>query len=68
MLHSNLEIVIPRAEGQLMWHCLEMAGPEGQSSGGALPSRVSTEWRKLCLEFSLFLAGSRSYREDAEAY
>ena len=37
MLHSNLEIVIPRAEGELMWHCLEMAGPEGQSSGGALP-------------------------------
>ena len=24
----------------------------------ALPSRGSTEWRKLCLDFSLFLAGS----------
>ena len=28
----------------------------------ALPSRGSTEWRKLCLDFSLFLAGSCSYR------
>ena len=29
----------------------------------ALPSRGSTEWRKLCLDFSLFLAGScSSYR------
>ena len=27
-----------------------------------LPSRCSTEWRKLCLDFSLFLAGSCSYR------
>ena len=27
-----------------------------------LPSRGSTEWRKLCLDFSLFLAGSCSYR------
>ena len=27
----------------------------------ALPSRGSTEWRKLCLDFSLFLAGSCSY-------
>ena len=28
----------------------------------ALPLRGSTEWRKLCLDFSLFLAGSCSYR------
>ena len=28
----------------------------------ALPSRGSTEWRKLGLDFSLFLAGSCSYR------
>ena len=28
----------------------------------AQPSRGSTEWRKLCLDFSLFLAGSCSYR------
>ena len=28
----------------------------------ALPSRGSTEWRKLCLYFSLFLAGPCSYR------
>ena len=28
----------------------------------ALPSRGSTVWRKLCLDFSLFLAGSCSYR------
>ena len=28
----------------------------------ALPSRGSTEWRKLRLDFSLFLAGSCSYR------
>ena len=28
----------------------------------ALPSRGSTEWRKLCLHFTLFLAGSCSYR------
>ena len=28
----------------------------------ALPSRGSTEWRKLCLDLSLFLAGSCSYR------
>ena len=28
----------------------------------ALPSRGSTEWRKLCLDFSLFLARSCSYR------
>ena len=28
----------------------------------ALPSRGSTEWRKLCLDFSLFLSGSCSYR------
>ena len=28
----------------------------------ALPSRGSSEWRKLCLGFSLFLAGSCSYR------
>ena len=27
----------------------------------ALPSRGSTEWWKLCLDFSLFLAGSCSY-------
>ena len=27
----------------------------------ALPSRGSTEWRKLCIDFSLFLAGSCSY-------
>ena len=27
-----------------------------------LPSRGSTEWRKLCLDLSLFLAGSCSYR------
>ena len=32
----------------------------------ALPSRGSTEWRKLCLDFSLFLAGSCSYIEEAE--
>ena len=32
----------------------------------ALPSRGSTEWRKLCLDFSLFLARSCSYIEDAE--
>ena len=32
----------------------------------ALPSRGSTKWRKLCLDFSLFLAGSCSYIEDAE--
>ena len=31
----------------------------------ALPSRGSTEWRKLCLDLSLFLAVSCSYREDA---
>ena len=34
----------------------------------ALPSRGSTEWRKLCLDFSLFLAGSCSYREDAKGH
>ena len=28
----------------------------------ALPSMGSTEWRKLCLDLSLFLAGSCSYR------
>ena len=28
----------------------------------ALPPRGSTEWRKLCFDFSLFLAGSCSYR------
>ena len=28
----------------------------------ALPSRGSTEWRKLCFDCSLFLAGSCSYR------
>ena len=44
-----------------MWCCLVMAGPGSQSSiVGA--SRGSTEWRKLCLDFSLFLAGSCSYR------
>ena len=32
----------------------------------ALPSRGSTEWRNLCLDLSIFLAGSCSYREDAE--
>ena len=32
----------------------------------ALPSRGSTEWRKLCLDLSVFLAGSSSYREEAE--
>ena len=32
----------------------------------ALPSRGSTEWRNLCLDLRLFLAGSCSYREDAE--
>ena len=32
----------------------------------ALLSRGSTEWRKLCLDSSLLLAGSCSYREDAE--
>ena len=32
----------------------------------ALPSRSSTEWRKLFLDLSPFLAGSCSYREDAE--
>ena len=31
-----------------------------------LPSRGSTEWRKTCLDLSLFLAGSCSYREDAD--
>ena len=30
---------------------------------GALPSRGSTEWRNLCREFSLFLAGPCSYRK-----
>ena len=40
-----------------MWCCLEMAVPEGQSSSEALPSRGSTEWRKLCLDLSLLLAG-----------
>ena len=49
-----------------MWCCLEMVGPESQSSIAALPSRGSTEWRKLCLDFSLFMAGSCSCREDAE--
>ena len=29
----------------------------------ALPSRGSTEWRKLCLDFSLFLTGSCSSRK-----
>ena len=33
MPHSNLEVAIPwGAEGELVWCCLEMAGPEGQSS------------------------------------
>ena len=32
----------------------------------ALLSRGPTEWRKLCLDLSVFLAGSCSYREDAE--
>ena len=31
-----------------------------------LPSRGLTEWRKLCLDLSVFLAGSFSYRQDAE--
>ncbi len=32
----------------------------------ALPSRGSTEWRKLFLDLSVFLTGSCSYREDAD--
>ena len=32
MPHSNLEVAIPWAEGELVWCCLDMAGPEGQSS------------------------------------
>ena len=32
----------------------------------ALPSRASAEWRKLHIDLSLSLAGSCSYREDAE--
>ena len=34
MPHSNLEVAIPWADGELVWCCLDMdmSGPEGQSS------------------------------------
>ena len=46
--------------------CLEMAGPELRLRVRTLPSRGLTEWRKLCLDLSVFLAGSCSYRQDVE--
>ena len=60
MPDSNLEVArFLEAEGELVC-CLEMAGPESRSSSAALPSRGSTEWRKLCLDFSFSQAGSCS--------
>ena len=32
MPHSNLEVAIYWAEGELVWCCLYMAGPKGQYS------------------------------------
>ena len=32
MSHTNLEVAIPWAEGELVWCGLDMAGPESQSS------------------------------------
>ena len=37
-----------------MWCCVDMAGPEVSLRVWALPSMGSTEWRKLCLDLSLF--------------
>ena len=39
----------------VVWRWLDQ---RGSLRVWALPSRGSTEWRKLCLDFSLFLAGS----------
>ena len=43
----------------VVWRCLDH---RFSLRVRALPSRGSTEWRKLCLDFSLFLARSCSYR------
>ena len=45
-----------------MWCYLEMVGPESQSSSAGAAIKGPTEWRKLCLDLSLSLAGSCSQR------
>ena len=62
MSHSNLEVVIPLGLNEslcdVVWRWLDQ---RVSLRVRALPSRGSTEWRKLRLDFSLFLAGSCSY-------
>ena len=70
MPHSNLEIhsVSLRLEESF---CVVVWGWLDQRASlrvRALPARASTEWRKLCLDLSVFLAGSCSYRQDAEGH
>ena len=62
MPHSNMKVAIPWAEGELVWCCLDMAGPEGQSSnaGAAIKGYNRVEEDVCKFDFSLFLAGSCS--------